>query len=61
MANHSPNNNDWTTSWLAVIMMLCIFWPVGLFFLFRKLMSETPGQRSRGTGRHPYDLQQQRA
>ncbi len=51
-----PDNN--TVSWVAVILLLIFFWPLGLFFLFQKLTS-TSAQRGRSS--HPYDIRRQAA
>ena len=50
-------NNDELVSWIIVVVALVVFWPVGLFLLFRKL-TQSPGQ-SRTGSRHPYDIRQQ--
>lgn len=57
MANYPRNSNsdDWG-SWILVLIMLVIFWPVGLVLLFRKLMGNNPRRRQ-----HPYDIQRQQA
>ena len=55
--NHNnQKNNDELLSWIVVVVALAVFWPVGLFLLFRKLT------RSGGSagGRHPADVQQAR-
>ena len=44
-------------SWIAIIVMLMVFWPVGIFLLFRKLTGA--GQSSRRK-RHPYDIERER-
>ena len=55
MAGYQQNNNNDLGSWLLIVAGLVIFWPVGLFLLFRKLMG-TSGRNARPS-RHPYDLQ----
>lgn len=35
--SNNPNSNNEIGSWIIVILALAIFWPVGLFLLFRKL------------------------
>lgn len=56
MANYPQNSNSSDLgSWILVLIMLAVFWPVGLVLLFRKLMRSAPRQR------HPYDIQRQRA
>ncbi len=58
----SGDNSD-LISWIIVVAALVIFWPVGLFLLFRKLTGNPVG--SSGTGRtrsqHPYDIEQDAA
>ena len=51
------NHNDELLSWIIVVIALVIFWPVGLFLLFRKL-TQSSGSSSAGS-RHPYDIQRQ--
>ena len=60
------NDNSELISWLIVVAGLVFFWPVGLFFLFRKLTGNPIGSSfssssSRGYARqsqHPYDIKQ---
>lgn len=57
------NNNEieWG-GWVLTLIMLAVFWPVGLVLLFRMLMGYGKGKRknnSFGVKRHPYDLQQE--
>lgn len=42
------DNNQQTTSWTAVIIMLIIFWPIGLVLLFKKLNGDRSAQFSGG-------------
>lgn len=51
------NYNDGLMSWIIVVIALVIFWPVGLFLLFRKL---TQNSGSSAGSRHPYDVQRQK-
>lgn len=44
-------------TWIAIIIMLIVFWPVGIFLLFRKL---TGAGQSGGRKRHPYDIERER-
>ena len=60
--NRNNNDIDWG-GWVLTLIMLAVFWPVGLFLLFRMLMGRGKGRRktgySAGVKRHPYDLQQE--
>ena len=61
--NNNNNNIDWG-GWVLTVVMLGLFWPVGLVLLFRQLMGygRRSGRTDRGTAfkRHPYDLEQER-
>ena len=37
MSNRKMNGSDFG-EWFLIVLMLCVFWPVGVFLLFRKLM-----------------------
>lgn len=57
------NDNSELISWLIVVAGLVIFWPVGLFFLFRKLNGNPIGSSSSSKSytrqsQHPYDIKQ---
>lgn len=47
-------NYDNFKSWIPVLLMLVLFWPVGLILLFRKLASTTEHRQ-----RHPYDIRRE--
>lgn len=55
----NQNSGDDLGSWILIIIGFVVFWPVGLFLLFRKL-TEKPG-KSKHTAQHPYDLQREAA
>lgn len=44
------NSGDDLFSWIVIVIALAAFWPLGLFLLFRKLMSASTSSRS-NTGR----------
>lgn len=44
------NNGDELFSWIIIVIALAVFWPLGLFLLFRKLMSASTSSRA-NTGR----------
>ena len=58
--NQNNNNIDWG-GWVLTVIMLGVFWPVGLVLLFRQLMGYgRRGKRGGTVKRHPYDLEQER-
>ena len=57
MAGNQGKKNDELMSWIIVVVALVVFWPVGLFLLFRKLTQSSGSSRT--GSRHPYDIQQQ--
>lgn len=58
--NQNNNNIDWG-GWVLTVIMLGLFWPVGLVLLFRQLMGYgRRGKRGGTVKRHPYDLEQER-
>lgn len=44
--NNSPNQNDELLSWIIVGVALLVFWPLGLFLLFRKLFGTKYTEKS---------------
>lgn len=42
------SGEDELVSWIIIVLALAIFWPVGLFLLFRKLMSASTGTPQSG-------------
>ncbi len=48
--SNGENSNDDLVSWIIIVIALAVFWPLGLFLLFRKLMSASTSSRS-NTGR----------
>lgn len=46
---NQQNSSGDDISWLAIVILLAVFWPVGLFLLFRKLMG-TPTGAAGSTG-----------
>ncbi|MBO4831051.1 MAG: 5-bromo-4-chloroindolyl phosphate hydrolysis family protein [Oscillospiraceae bacterium] len=44
--NKSPNQNDELVSWIIVGIALLVFWPLGLFLLFRKLFGSSYTEKS---------------
>ena len=44
--NNSPNQNDELVSWIIVGIALLVFWPLGLFLLFRKLFGSSYTEKS---------------
>lgn len=56
------SDNSELVSWIVIVAALVVFWPVGLFFLFRKLMGysdfSSASSSRRGQSRHPYDIRQ---
>ena len=61
--NGGDNDNSELISWIIVVAALVMFWPVGLFLLFRKLTGNSVGSGTnrRYQQRHPYDIQQDAA
>ena len=57
MAGNQGKKNDELMSWIIVVVALVVFWPVGLFLLFRKLTQSSGSSRT--GSRHPYDIRQQ--
>ena len=57
MAGNQGRKNDELMSWIVVVVALVVFWPVGLFLLFRKLTQSSGSSRT--GSRHPYDIRQQ--
>lgn len=64
--NTGSSDNSELISWLIVVAGLVFFWPVGLFFLFRKLTGNPIdvafSSSSKGYARksqHPYDIKQE--
>ena len=57
--NGGDNDNSELISWIIVVAALVMFWPVGLFLLFRKLTGNSVGSGTnrRYQQRHPYDIQ----
>ena len=59
------DDNSELISWIIVVAALVMFWPVGLFLLFRKLTGNSVGsrasQRYQQRQQHPYDIQQDAA
>lgn len=50
MPNQPKKNESFDTSWIPVFIMLAVFWPVGLYLLYKqlkKLSSATPGKQRR--------------
>jgi len=52
-SNYNNGDNDFNElfSWIPIIIMLMVFWPVGLFLLFRKLMGYTSASERRRSQR----------
>lgn len=48
--NNSDGSGDDLFSWIIIVIALAVFWPLGLFLLFRKLMSASTSSRA-NTGR----------
>ena len=44
--NNNPNQNDELLSWIIVGIALIVFWPLGLFLLFRKLFGSKYTEKS---------------
>ena len=44
--NNNPNQNDELLSWIIVGIALIVFWPLGLFLLFRKLFGSRYTEKS---------------
>ena len=51
MAGNQGKKNDELMSWIIVVVALVVFWPVGLFLLFRKLTQSSGSSRT--GSRHP--------
>lgn len=47
---NQQNNNGDDISWLAIAILLAVFWPVGLYLLFCKLMGTPTGRAAGSSG-----------
>lgn len=46
MGKNNASGGDFDSSWIPVIIMLCIFWPVGLYMLYKKLKELSDEKRT---------------
>ena len=58
MANNRKPDENLIFSWIFTVIMLGVFWPVGLILLFRLLMNGSlAGKKKRRAASHPYTAQ----